>query len=244
VIQQNGFKYRAGQYAFINIPALSALEWHPFTISSAPGENIISFHIKNMGKSSWTSRLSELCKIVDGGVGGEIKPPTSSLPVVNIDGPYGSPPTFHTSSVVLVGGGIGITPLISLFKDQYFYHQTSKLASNTVKHITLLWIVRDIATIKIFENMLLKILTNTTTAQTFDVILYTTKVPDDVEGKHVTLTPKLGRPMLREELSSIVNKHKKHTSVMVCGPRHLVYETRNVCYTLGVKELHEETFEL
>eukprot|EP00854_Cymbomonas_tetramitiformis_P005742 gene5742-6931_t len=30
------FKYKMGQYAFINVPEISWLEWHPFSISSAP----------------------------------------------------------------------------------------------------------------------------------------------------------------------------------------------------------------
>jgi ferredoxin-NADP reductase len=30
------FVYEPGDYVFINIPAVAANEWHPFTISSAP----------------------------------------------------------------------------------------------------------------------------------------------------------------------------------------------------------------
>ncbi|EEY67296.1 ferric reductase, putative [Phytophthora infestans T30-4] len=32
------FEYEAGQYAFLCIPSISSLEWHPFTISSSPNE--------------------------------------------------------------------------------------------------------------------------------------------------------------------------------------------------------------
>ena len=39
-------KYYAGQYAFVNFPTVSALEWHPFTISSAPSGQHVTFHIK------------------------------------------------------------------------------------------------------------------------------------------------------------------------------------------------------
>lgn len=31
-----GWMCRAGQYGYINIPAIDPFEWHPFTISSAP----------------------------------------------------------------------------------------------------------------------------------------------------------------------------------------------------------------
>ena len=50
----------AGQYAFLNVPALSAVEWHPFTISSAPGAPASTFHVRAMGAGSFTQRLREL----------------------------------------------------------------------------------------------------------------------------------------------------------------------------------------
>jgi len=30
------FKFKCGDYIFINIPKIAKYEWHPFTISSAP----------------------------------------------------------------------------------------------------------------------------------------------------------------------------------------------------------------
>ena len=30
--------HTVGQYCFVNIPSISVLEWHPFTISSAPDD--------------------------------------------------------------------------------------------------------------------------------------------------------------------------------------------------------------
>ena len=35
------FKFKAGDYIFINIPAITKYQWHPFTISSAPEQNDI-----------------------------------------------------------------------------------------------------------------------------------------------------------------------------------------------------------
>jgi len=38
-----------GQYYFINIPAVSAMEWHPFSISRLPtAEPLLTFHVKPM----------------------------------------------------------------------------------------------------------------------------------------------------------------------------------------------------
>lgn len=43
---ENLFDYKPGQYLFINCPSIAKLEWHPFTISSAPEEDYFSVHIR------------------------------------------------------------------------------------------------------------------------------------------------------------------------------------------------------
>ncbi|GAA5908982.1 hypothetical protein JCM5296_002101 [Sporobolomyces johnsonii] len=51
------FRYKAGQWLFLNVPDISALQYHPFTISSAPDDPYISVHIRQVG--DWTSALGE-----------------------------------------------------------------------------------------------------------------------------------------------------------------------------------------
>ena len=48
---------RPGQYTFVNVPSVAATEWHPFTITSAPGDPYISVHIRCEG--DWTRALYE-----------------------------------------------------------------------------------------------------------------------------------------------------------------------------------------
>ena len=37
-----GFSWKAGQYVFLNVPAVSIFQWHPFSISVSPySENIV-----------------------------------------------------------------------------------------------------------------------------------------------------------------------------------------------------------
>ncbi|KAM3957213.1 NADPH oxidase [Aphomia sociella] len=50
------FDFHAGDYIFVNIPAIAKYEWHPFTISSAPEQpDYIWLHIRGVGE--WTNRL-------------------------------------------------------------------------------------------------------------------------------------------------------------------------------------------
>ncbi|XP_071825640.1 NADPH oxidase 5-like isoform X3 [Apostichopus japonicus] len=50
------FRFKPGDYIFIQIPEIATYEWHPFTISSAPEEQgTIHMHIRSDG--NWTTRL-------------------------------------------------------------------------------------------------------------------------------------------------------------------------------------------
>jgi predicted ferric reductase len=44
------FDHEPGAYVFIMIQKLSILEYHPFTISSAPGEEYTTVHIRGLGE--------------------------------------------------------------------------------------------------------------------------------------------------------------------------------------------------
>ncbi|XP_056668139.1 NADPH oxidase 5 isoform X1 [Monodelphis domestica] len=58
------FRYKPGDYIYLNIPAIAKYEWHPFTISSAPEqEDTIWLHIRSQGQ--WTNRLYEYFKAAD-----------------------------------------------------------------------------------------------------------------------------------------------------------------------------------
>jgi len=42
-------KHGTGQYYFVNFPELSLTEWHPFSVTSGPGEASIELHIRALG---------------------------------------------------------------------------------------------------------------------------------------------------------------------------------------------------
>ncbi|OIV97039.1 hypothetical protein TanjilG_11556 [Lupinus angustifolius] len=124
----HGFRYKSGQYMFVNCAAVSPFEWHPFSITSAPDDDYLSVHIRTLG--DWTrslrAKFSEVCQPPDNGKSGllraECLPGDSSpsnLPKVLIDGPYGAPAQDYKQYevVLLVGLGIGATPMISILKD-------------------------------------------------------------------------------------------------------------------------------
>ncbi|XP_026712040.1 NADPH oxidase 5 [Athene cunicularia] len=137
------FRYKPGDYIYLNIPAIASYEWHPFTISSAPEQQeTFWLHIRSLGQ--WTNKLYEYFQQPEL-PNLELKPLSRSLrkkrcqhwaqvPVgvsaslgathrlcsikCYIDGPYGTPTRqiFTSEHAVLIGAGIGITPFASILQ--------------------------------------------------------------------------------------------------------------------------------
>ncbi|KAI3440446.1 uncharacterized protein J3R85_003516 [Psidium guajava] len=122
-----GFRYTSGQYIFVNCAAVSPFQWHPFSITSAPGDDYISVHIRTVG--DWTSQLkavfSKVCRPPSVDQSGLLRADIAlgenipRMPKLLIDGPYGAPAQDYKKYdvLLLVGLGIGATPLISIVKD-------------------------------------------------------------------------------------------------------------------------------
>ncbi|OAA62765.1 NADPH oxidase [Niveomyces insectorum RCEF 264] len=43
------FRYKAGQWLFLQIPSISKYQWHPFTITSCPYDPYVSVHVRQVG---------------------------------------------------------------------------------------------------------------------------------------------------------------------------------------------------
>ncbi|MEQ2217569.1 NADPH oxidase 1 [Xenoophorus captivus] len=65
---KKSFKMDVGQYVFLNCPAISQLEWHPFTMTSAPEEDFFSVHIRSAG--DWTDKLIDIMQKLPEGAQG------------------------------------------------------------------------------------------------------------------------------------------------------------------------------
>ena len=118
--------FEPAQYIHICVPAISRLERHPFTISSAPSAAERTLHIKAVpmkgrkalptgaetgGGGTFTAKLARL--VQRGGV--------EALGDVRIDGPLGSAGAMAYGEgfdeLVLVAGGIGFTPIHSILAE-------------------------------------------------------------------------------------------------------------------------------
>eukprot|EP00484_Ammonia_sp_Unknown_P019119 CAMPEP_0197032324 /NCGR_PEP_ID=MMETSP1384-20130603/11024_1 /TAXON_ID=29189 /ORGANISM="Ammonia sp." /LENGTH=657 /DNA_ID=CAMNT_0042461967 /DNA_START=49 /DNA_END=2022 /DNA_ORIENTATION=- len=112
--EKKHFSYRAGQYVFMRFPDLGFFEFHPFSLSSYPGQGkTCTLHIKSSVGGKWTDKLSVYMKLNEG------KKEWYKNIRVQIEGPYGEltlgKELYRYEHVVFIGGGIGVTPLDSLY---------------------------------------------------------------------------------------------------------------------------------
>ena len=108
------FSFQAGQFCFLRLNQAKLYARHPFTIVSSPGEAALCFIVKIQGR--FTRALSEL------------KPGDEII----VDGPFGVFTVKNRAKdLVLIAGGVGLAPFISLIRD--------RLAAATTQQVVLLY---------------------------------------------------------------------------------------------------------
>ena len=128
----NGY-VKSGMYGFLNIPQVSRFEWHPFTFTSGESDDFIEFHFRRVG--DWTGRVYDLMQSkADDRLPSGIQNP----PIIKVEGPIGASSQGFSdySTCVLIGAGIGITPMISVLKQLL-------LDPGKVRRCFFYWTVRD-----------------------------------------------------------------------------------------------------
>ncbi|KAL5272003.1 hypothetical protein ACHWQZ_G000262 [Mnemiopsis leidyi] len=139
------FHYLAGQY--VNIALVNSGtgrdEYHPFTLTSAPHEDYLSVHIRTC--KGWTKVLRDLV------IKNQKNPERN--PNLFVDGPFGEAHQDYSNYevVILVGGGIGVTPFASILKDLVHKASSMQASLSRVKKVYFLWSTR---TQKQFEWLL------------------------------------------------------------------------------------------
>lgn len=208
--ESGGLAYLPGQFAFISIGANTiSSEPHPFTISSAPTQpDRLAFTIKNSG--DWTAGVKNIRK-------GD---------TLSLNGPFGlfshllCPPM---QPLVLMAGGIGITPLLSMLR----YMQ----ATGDTRRTLLIWSNRY-AQDRICQDELDSIardLTGLTMVHTF--------TGEDVAGA-------LSGRLDRAKLQPLLGGFDRSAAVFICGPPRMTAQVARDMRALGFhnRDIHTERF--
>ncbi|XP_045327518.1 NADPH oxidase 1 isoform X3 [Leopardus geoffroyi] len=234
-MSKRGFIMEVGQYIFVNCPSISYLEWHPFTLTSAPEEDFFSIHIRAVG--DWTENLIRA-----------FEQQHSPIPRIEVDGPFGtvSEDVFQYEVAVLVGAGIGVTPFASILKSIWykFRHADHNLKTQT---IYFFWICRETGAFAWFSDLLASLEHEMEELGKVDFLnyrLFLTGWDTNIAG-HAALNfdkatdiltglkqkTSFGRPMWDNEFSTIANAHPKSVvGVFLCGPQTLAKSLSKCCH--------------
>ncbi|KAL3664386.1 hypothetical protein V7S43_010709 [Phytophthora oleae] len=251
--------FNAGQYAFLCIPSISKLQWHPFTISSAPHEDIIFFYIKASG--DWTNQVYEAAKKED------------FICDILVDGPYGhvsidiENPEIY-SHFALFAGGIGITPMRSILN--WLHYKRYTLGRSEIKRVDFVWAIPNHDGIKaLMDNAVpngeesaapvgyfpCEILRDNASSA-FHSEIYVTNAERDVEdpvnqqlGHCLQYGSRFDRVAILRTLGEQAKQDgKDRVAVLACGPIALVRAVLDTSLTLSKVmkvqfDVHTELFE-
>lgn len=115
--KSSGLSYAPTSIAFINVPSISRTQWHPFTVTSNSNMDSDKLSIVIKCDGSWSRKLYQILSSPS---------PTNRLEV-SIEGPYGPPSAnfMRYEKLVLVSGGSGVTPFISIIREIIFKSNTT-----------------------------------------------------------------------------------------------------------------------
>ncbi|TFK29465.1 NADPH oxidase isoform 2 [Coprinopsis marcescibilis] len=242
---------QAGQYIFISCPEISYFQWHPFTLTSAPEEDFISVHIRVAG--DWTTAFSKALGCDFGKKGKDEKAVditqsiSRALPRVMVDGPFGSASEdfLNYEAVMLVGGGIGVTPFASILK--HIWYRMNNLSSGKptrLSKVYFTWVIKDFGTAEWFHS-LLHAIEEEDTQNRIEINIYLTArlkedevnniIVQDVGAEKDAITSlraptHFGRPNWNRVFGSLCDKHPEtDIGVFFCGPAPLSKELHKMC---------------
>ncbi|HUX22860.1 MAG TPA: ferric reductase-like transmembrane domain-containing protein, partial [Spirochaetia bacterium] len=185
------FAFQPGDYAFVRIPRISRLEWHPFTISSNPEEKgYLGFHIRSLG--NWTGALHRTFS--------QLSARERRLPVV-LNGPYGTPSgrIFKSRTAILVGAGIGVTPFASILKSILYQHEHG--GDIKLEKVYFFWLSRGQKSFDWFSELLTEIETKRLT-KFMEINIYMTNAHINASTGLVKIGMELVRKQTQRDMTT------------------------------------------
>ncbi|XP_032752241.1 NADPH oxidase 3 [Rattus rattus] len=239
-MKKRDFKMAPGQYIFIQCPSISPLEWHPFTLTSAPQEDFFSVHIRASG--DWTEALLKAF-----GAEGQAPSELCSMPRLAVDGPFGGSlaDVFHYPVSVCIATGIGVTPFASLLKSVWYKCCESQSLPGLSK-VYFYWICREAAAFEWFADLLLSLETRMSEQGKAHLLSYHIYLTgwDEYQAIHIALhwdesldvitglkqKTFYGRPNWNEEFKQIAYNHPSSSiGVFFCGPKAMSRTLQKMC---------------
>ncbi|RLN95368.1 hypothetical protein BBJ28_00005487 [Nothophytophthora sp. Chile5] len=168
--RSSGGGFDVGQFVYLNVPAISKLQWHAFTISSSPRTSATSLTILAKSLGNWTEDLVEYAQLCRS---------KGELPVVYMDGYYGASLAGYDEheTVCLIGGGIGATPLFAILEDMTARLEASETALLPSQRVFFVLAIRELALLEEISPVLAKLKRLDPSGQRFSFRFNLTRMP-------------------------------------------------------------------
>ncbi|KAL3680615.1 hypothetical protein R1sor_023571 [Riccia sorocarpa] len=129
-------KYSALGLIYINVPSVSKFQWHPFSTTSSSLEKNDEMSICIKPQGGWTRDLLESLTQT------ETEKKAASCPLkIFAEGPYGPESDYFLryKTLVLVAGGVGITPFMAIIRDLLCRYKNGQ--ESLPENVELIWCV-------------------------------------------------------------------------------------------------------
>lgn len=174
------FKYKAGQWLFIQVPDVSNTQWHPFTITSCPFDEYVSIHVRQVGDFTRSlgdalgcgpAQARDLQGLDPMGMYEVALENGQQMPKLRVDGPYGAPAedVFENEIAVLIGTGIGVTPWASILKN-IWHLRASPNPPRRLRRVEFIWVCKDTSSFEWFQALLSSLETQSATDAAYEGI--------------------------------------------------------------------------
>ncbi|CAE7809110.1 FRO4 [Symbiodinium sp. CCMP2592] len=211
---------RPGHFVLVHVPEVCKQSWHPFTANVQSDR--VSIFCKAAGP--WTQRLRQLA---------EETQPSGPFPAALCIGPYGSldPGSYASGPVFLAAGGIGITPVIAVFRDA---------VRRQVPGVTLLWSIRSLEYLRlpIVEEALFA----AAESENASVVIYVSRSRGELPPDRRSVSFRAGRPPVAELAVAAAKGGAADGFAFACGPAAFQDEVKRCCREAGFGKIHVETF--
>jgi predicted ferric reductase len=204
------FGYAPGQFAFVSFRSKHvSREPHPFTLSSTPSRpGTLQFTIRASG--DWTRTIEHL----------------SEGDQARIQGPFGRFGHLFTTpdrEMIMIAGGIGITPMLSMLRFMADHRDP--------RPVTLIWANRSPERVVYADEMADL---SDRLAGLRQVNIYTLD----------TKTGKRAKRLDREALKQLVGHNSRDSAVFICGPLKMMIQVKADLKALGfpARSIFTESF--
>ncbi|KAK6189497.1 hypothetical protein LQW54_013205 [Pestalotiopsis sp. IQ-011] len=228
--------FKAGQHAYLYMPAISLWQSHPFSVAwSEEAENLDSEKLAMNRQDVLAMRKTSMSFVIRARTGmtknlydrAAAQPEGRLLTTCYVEGPYGGLHMMHSyGTVMLFAGGVGITHQVPHVRDL-----VAGFANGTVatRKIVLVWIIQSPEHLEWIRPWMTEILAMDKRRDILRIMLFVSRPRSTKEIHSPSATVQMfpGRPNIDTLMGIEMENQIGHMGVTVCGPGALSDEVRD-----------------